>query len=268
MWRYKIAYLPTPPSSPLFLPKLGFAICFAILGAVACQPTKTVPRSVLQKAEAYLRSQLKLADGNTITVETQAEQPINQKDLCQTIEPTQAGFAIVLVAEGSRYTLHSDRVGSNMEICTAQDAEADSFASYIGAGYTVKYPQSWQVIDEGLEPSGINRVHFMSSERSQGYLVVERFPLQLANESIASKNFKNFKQENIDAKLHGAISGNKQEYIEMVVEKSGQKKEWQVKALLLKNENFVYKLQLFYYEGEKLLEKDFEQFTREFKLIE
>jgi hypothetical protein len=266
MWRYKIAYPSTPPSFPLFLPKLGFVLCLSIVGAVACQPTKPVPRSVIGKAESYLRSQLKLTS-NTVTVETQAEQPINKKDLCQTIEPTQAGFEIVLVADGSRYTLHSDRDGNNMEICTAQDADADTFAKYTGAGYTLKYPQSWQVEDEGLEPSGANRVQFMPQDRTQGYLVVERSPSNLADKLIATRNFKNFKEEKFDAKPLGAISGHKQEYIQMVVAKSGQQKEWQVKALLLEKDNFVYKVQLFYSEDGKPLEKDFEQFIREFQLI-
>ncbi len=242
-------------------------LCFAILGLVACQPTKSVPSSVMQKAEAYLRSQLKLTSNITVTAEAQTAQSINQDDLCQTIEPTQAGFEIILVAEGSRYKLHSDRGGRNMEICTAQDAEADTFTKYTGAGYTVKYPQSWQVIDEGLESSGVNRVHFMPPDRTQGYLVVERLPSKLAAKLTTTKNFKNFKEEEFDAKPLGASSGMKQEYIEMVVEKSGQQKEWQVKVLLLKNENFVYRVQLFYSEDGTPLEQDFEQFTREFQLI-
>jgi hypothetical protein len=266
MWRYQIAYPPKHPRSLIFLPKLGFVLCFVVLGSVACQPTKPVPSKVTQKAEAYLRSQLKLTS-NSVTVEAQAEQPINKKDICQTTEPAQVGFVIVFVAEGSRYKVHSDRGGNKIEICTAQDAQADTFEKYTGAGYTVKYPQSWQVVDEGLEPNGANRVQFLPKDRTQGYLVVQRISPQSVAELITSKNLKNFKEEKFDATSMGASSGSKQEYIEMVVVKSGQQKEWQVKALLLKNENFVYKLQLFYSGDKNPLEKDFEQFTRDFQLI-
>jgi hypothetical protein len=239
---------------------------FVAFSVVACQPTQPVPRKVVEKAEAYLRSQLHLASNIAITAEAQSAQQINQSDLCQTSEPSEIGFQVILVADGSRYTLHSDRGGKNVEICMAQDAQPDAVAKYTGAGYTVKYPQSWQVEDEGMEPNGKNRVQFIPLERSQGYIEVERLPQQ-AVESDTARNIKEFKEEKFDASTLGATSGRRQEYIEMVVAKSGAQREWQVKALLLKIDNFVYKVKLFRSEDGSPLEKDFEQFVRDFKLI-
>lgn len=250
----------------LLLARLCFAVGLIISSAIACQPTQNIPRKVAEKAEAYLRSQLYLDRNVTISTETQAEQQINQTDLCQTTEPLEMGFQIVLVADGSRYTLHADRTGNNVEICMAEDAQRDTFTKYTGAGYTLKYPQSWQVTDEGLEPNGTSRVRFESPERSQGYIEVERLP-QASAELNTAKNIKNFKEENIDATPLGAGSGNVQEYSELILAKSGVRQEWQVKALVLKNDKFVYKVKFLSLETGSVLEKDFDQLVREFKLI-
>lgn len=201
-----------------------------------------------------------------VNTEAQAVQQINQNDLCQTTEPLEMGFQIVLVADGSRYTLHSDRAGNKVEICMAEDAQPDAFTKYTGAGYTAKYPQNWQVTDEGLEPNGTNRVQFTPGDRSQGYIEVERLP-QETTELVPAKSIKNFKEEKFDATPLGASSGSAQEYIELIVAKSGEQREWQVKALKLKNDKFVYKVKLFSPESESPLGEDFDRFIREFKLI-
>jgi hypothetical protein len=246
--------------------RLCFVMGLIISSAIACQPAQNIPKNVVEKAEAYLRSQLQLEPNIAVNTEAQAVRQINQNDPCQIAEPLEMGFQIVLVADGSRYTLHSDRSGNNVEICMAEDAEPDVFAKYTGAGYTVKYPQSWQVIDEGLEPNGNNRVQFKPAERSQAYIEVERLSPETA-ELDTAKNIKNFKEEKFDATPLGASSGSMQEYIELVVAKSGERQEWQIKALKFKNDKFVYKIKLFSSENESRLEEDFARFIQEFKLI-
>ncbi|WP_156815378.1 hypothetical protein [Pseudanabaena sp. PCC 6802] len=234
--------------------------------AIACQPAQNIPKKVVEKAEAYLRSQMHLDRNIPVNTEAQTEQQINQNDLCQTTEPLEIGFQIVLVADGSRYTLHSDRSGNNVEICMAEDAQPDVFAKYTGAGYTVKYPQSWRVTDEGLEPNGTNRVQFMPTDRSLGYIEIDRLN-QVNAELDTAKNIKNFKEEKFDAIPLETSSGSMQEYVQLVVEKSGEQREWKVKALMFKSDKFVYKIKLLSSEDESALEKDFEQFVREFRLV-
>lgn len=248
------------------LARFCFATGSLVCGTIACQPNQNIPSKIVEKAETYLRSQLHLARNIAVNAEAQAVQQINQNDPCQITEPLEMGFQIVLVADSSRYTLHSDRSGNNVEICMVEDAQPDAFAKYTGAGYTVKYPQSWRVMDDGLETNGTNRVQFVPSDRSQGYIEVERLP-QVPAELDTSKNIRNFKEEKFDANSLGASSGIMQEYVELVVAKSGERQEWQVKALKLAKDKFVYKVKFFSSESESLLEEDFDRFVREFKLI-
>ncbi len=113
-----------------------------------------------EKATNYLRSQLNLSTNVSISVESQKPRAANISDLCQTVSPTQDGFEIALIAEDIRYILQTNQDASKIELCRSEDAKPELTTKYNGAGYMLRYPAAWKVIDLGLEPSGASMVIF------------------------------------------------------------------------------------------------------------
>ncbi|WP_425217456.1 hypothetical protein [Tumidithrix helvetica] len=243
----------------------------------ACQSTPTsVPPEAIQKAESYLRSQLKLATSVAIATQAQSVQQLSQADLCQTVAPTQTGFEIVLQAESSRYTLHTNQDGSAIELCSSEDAKPDSTNKFSGAGYTLRYPKDWQVQDEGLEASGQNLVRFSSPSsdpNNQSYAIVARIPMDKSDsQSVtalepAAETPKGLKSTAYDVKSKGGKSGSQLEYTQKIANKSGTSANWRVKVLLINVEKFSYRIYSYKPESDTSPDKTFDLFVDSFTLI-
>jgi hypothetical protein len=253
----------------------------AIAGfTLGCQQAPSAPT---EKSINYLRSQLNLSPSLEIVAESQQPQPANVNDLCQTSEPTQAGFAIKLIAEDIRYTLQTNQDASKIEICGSEDAKPSVTGKYNGAGYTLRYPASWQAIDLGLEPSGASTVIFTPSREIKGanaqiiqelqqsqqiYVLVARQPIK-NRISTASENPKDIVNLPFDAKVKGAKSGSKQEFKIAIADTSGSSQLWKVRVLTLEVDDFFYTVS--YYQPNSQSDdgsQTFEQFANSFSLIQ
>ena len=141
-------------------------IAWGLWGCQQISPTGNVSPNVstsMEKVTNYLRSQLNLSTNVSIVVESQKPQIANISDLCQNTTPTQDGFEVVLIAEDIRYILQTNQDASKIEICRSEDAKPELTTKYNGAGYMLRYPANWKVIDLGLEPSGASMVIFTPS---------------------------------------------------------------------------------------------------------
>lgn len=254
------------------------ALVASILVLAACQlpsnrHSSQIPNQIQDKAIAALKSQLNLPANIAITVTSEVSLALSQTDICQTTAPTQLGFQLVLQAEEILYTLHANQDGSAIELCGSQDANTEIKLKYTGAGYTVNYPTGWQVEDRGLEPTGISQVRFYPQNDEQQYVVISRSPTSLETApqiSHSEPNLKNWKTQPYDVSVFGAESGVIQEYTQTITDTSGQKKDWQVKVLLIKLNNFVYKIQYFAtpsLSSPSSPNKTFESFINSFTLI-
>ena len=95
------------------------------------------------KVITYGRSQLNLNSSQAIQIESQQPQAVNTIDICQTTEPTEAGFVVKLLADDIRYILHTNADASKIEICGSEDAQPAATGKYTGTGYTLRYPANW-----------------------------------------------------------------------------------------------------------------------------
>lgn len=269
----------------------------AIAGLLfSCQQTPvtspTVPTNNLatEKAISYLRSQLNLSPNVAIVAESQKTQAANINDLCQTTAPTQDGFEIMLIAEDTRYTLQANQDASKIEICRSEDAKPATTGKYTGAGYILRYPADWQVIDLGLETSGASTVIFTPSrdiakgldkndlvkqlqQKQQIYTVVSRQPID--SKAIASNSAEiitDLKEVPFDPKVKGANSGSKKEFTQKFRGETGDASSnstsWKVKVLTLEANKFIYTVS--YYQPDAFNSPNpaaFDQFANSFALI-
>jgi len=260
---------------------------------VSCQQTLSTnstssPNSnpVTEKAINYLRSQLNLPMNIAIVAESQKQQSANTSDLCQTSAPTQDGFEIALIAENMRYTLQTNQDASKIEICRSEDAKPETTGKYTGAGYILRYPADWKVIDLGLEASGASTVIFTPSQTiavgadrkkligilqqtQQVYTLVSRQPIN--DQAIAvdgSENIKDLVKIPFDPKVKGAKSGSKQEFTTAIANSSTI---WKVKVLTLEADKFIYTVRYYQPDSQKVSNGAnslaFEQFANSFALI-
>jgi hypothetical protein len=245
---------------PKFQIYIGIAAIASVL--VSCQqtpPTKPTPSPnsnlVTEKAISYLRSQLKLPINIAIVAESQKQQSANTSDLCQTTAPTQDGFAIALIADNMRYTLQTNQDASKIEICRSEDAKPETTGKYTGAGYILRYPADWKVIDLGLEASGASTVIFTPSQAiavgadrkkwigilqqtQQVYTIISKQPINdNAIASDGSENAKDLIKIPFDPNVKGAKSGSKQEFTTAIANSSTI---WKVKVLTLETDKFIY----------------------------
>jgi hypothetical protein len=235
------------------MPKFETYIAIVAITLVSCQqnpiPNPTsFPQMISagEKASDYLRSQIKLSPDVMIVRESEKLQTANINDLCQTTAPTQTGFEITLVAEDIRYILQTNQDASKIEICRSEDAKPELTSRYNGAGYMLRYPAAWKVIDLGLEPSGASTVIFTPSsevlkgednldpaklqqklqqplqqnlqQRQQAYAIVSRRPIdgRASNNSNSfnngSETAKDLVTTPFDPKIKGAKSVSKKEF--------------------------------------------------------
>ncbi|MCA6572751.1 MAG: hypothetical protein ACK5EU_18890 [Pseudanabaena sp.] len=238
-----------------------------------------------EKAINYLRSQLKLSANLAIMAESAKSQSVNIADLCQTVAPTQEGFEIVLVAEDTRYILQTNQDASKIEICRSEDAQPATTGKYNGAGYTLRYPAEWKVIDIGLESSGASTVIFTPSKEvnlvkesnleqiiqklqqsQQVYAIVVRQPSNAKVIADGSENAKDVVTIPFEAKVKGAKSGSKKEFTTMIASST-----WKVQALTLEADKFFYTVR--YYQpvaksdANSSTAKAFAQFANSFALV-
>ena len=275
-----------------------FHICIGVVAAGliwGCQPTPstspTAPPTAnptTEKAINYLRLQLNLSPNVAISIESQTPQLANISDLCQTSAPTQNGSAIALIAEDIRYILHTNQDASKIEICRSEDAKPETTGKYTGAGYILRYPADWKVIDLGLEPSGASTVIFTPSrdvdlagdnnldkllqklqQSHQVYTIVARRPIDgKAIASDGSENAKDLVTLPFDAKVKGAKSGSKKEFTTAIANSSGSPINWKVKALTLETDKFLYTVRYYQPDPNSSTSKAFEQFANSFALIQ
>ncbi|MEI6327809.1 MAG: hypothetical protein ACOYN8_04685 [Pseudanabaena sp.] len=235
------------------MPKFETYIAIVAITLVSCQqnpiPNPTsFPQMISagEKASDYLRSQIKLPPDVMIVRESEKLQTANINDLCQTTAPTQTGFEITLIAEDIRYILQTNQDASKIEICRSEDAKPELTSRYNGAGYMLRYPAAWKVIDLGLEPSGASTVIFTPSsevlkgednldpaklqqklqqplqqnlqQRQQAYAIVSRRPIdgRASNNSNSfndgSETAKDLVTTPFDPKIKGAKSVSKKEF--------------------------------------------------------
>ena len=276
------------------------AIAWLLFGCQQISSTGNVSTST-EKATNYLRSQLNLSPNVTISVESQKPQIANVSDLCQTVPPTQDGFEVVLIAEDIRYILQTNQGASKIELCRSEDAKPELTTKYNGAGYMLRYPTSWKVIDLGLEPSGASMVIFTPSsealkgednsnpakleqklqESQQVYAIVARNPID--DKAIASNNSNYFNDGSETAKdlvtipfnpkIKGAKFGSKKEFTKEFRETNTGKLSsnnlvWKVKVLTLGTDQFIHTIH--YYQPDKKNDSNslnsFEQFANSFAL--
>lgn len=281
------------------------AIACLLFGCQQISSTGNVSTST-EKATNYLRSQLNLSTNVSIVVESQKPQIANISDLCQTATPTQDGFEVVLIAEDIRYILQTNQDASKIELCRSEDAKPELTTKYNGAGYMLRYPTSWKVIDLGLEPSGASMVIFTPSpealspeflkgednskpakiqeklqESQQVYAIVARKPID--GKAIASNNSNSFNDGSetakdlvtipFDPKIKGAKFGSKKEFTKEFRETNTGKLSsndlvWKVKVLTLGTDQFIYTIH--YYQPDKKNDSNslnsFEQFANSFAL--
>ena len=126
------------------------AIAWVLWGCQQIPSTGNVSTST-EKVTNYLRSQLNLSSNVSISVESQKPQIANVSDLCQNTTPTQDGLEVVLIAEDIRYILQTNQDASKIELCRSEDAKPELTTKYNGAGYMLRYPANWKVIDLGLD---------------------------------------------------------------------------------------------------------------------
>lgn len=275
------------------------AIACLLFGCQQISSTGNVSTST-EKATNYLRSQLNLSPNVTISVESQKPQIANVSDLCQTVPPTQDGFEVVLIAEDIRYILQTNQGASKIELCRSEDAKPELTTKYNGAGYMLRYPTSWKVIDLGLEPSGESMVIFTPSsealkgednsnpakleqklqESQQVYAIVARNPIIDAKASNNSNSFndgsetaKDLVTIPFDPKIKGAKFGSKKEFTKEFRETNTGKLSsnnlvWKVKVLTLGTDQFIHTIH--YYQPDKKNDSNslnsFEQFANSFAL--
>ena len=276
---------------PKFQIYIGIAAIAGVL--VSCQQTpSTNPTSlpnnnpVTEKVISYLRSQLNLPMNIAIVAESQKQQSANTSDLCQTSAPTQDGFEIALIAENMRYTLQTNQDASKIEICRSEDAKPETTGKYTGAGYILRYPADWKVIDLGLEASGASTVIFTPSQTiavgadrkkligilqqtQQVYTIVSKQPINdQAIASDGSENIKDLVKIPFDPKVKGAKSGSKQEFTTAIANSSTI---WKVKVLTLEADKFIYTVRYYQPDSQKVSNGAnslaFEQFANSFALI-
>ena len=273
------------------------AIASFLFGCQQISSTGNVSTST-EKATNYLRSQLNLSTNVSISVESQKPQVANISDLCQTVPPTQDGFEVALIAEDIRYILQTNQDASKVELCRSEDAKPELTTKYNGAGYMLRYPAAWKVIDLGLEPSGASMVIFTPSpevlkgednskpakiqeklqEKQQVYAIVTRKPIDA--KAIApndgSETAKDLVTTPFNPKIKGAKSVSKKEFTKElpVVNKpessSSNSLIWKVKVLTIETDKFIYTIH--YYQPNlkndaNIDNKGFEQFANSFALI-
>jgi hypothetical protein len=277
------------------------AIACLLLGCQQISSTGNLTVTT-EKAKNYLRSQLNLSTNVSISVESQKPQVANISDLCQTISPTQDGFEVALIAEDIRYILQTNQDASKIELCRSEDAKPELTAKYNGAGYMLRYPAAWKVIDLGLEPSGASMVIFTPNsevlkseddsnpeklnqklqekleQSQQVYAIATRKPIDA--KAIApndgSKIAKDLVTTPFDPKIKGAKSVSKKEFTKElpVVNKpessSSNSLIWKVKVLTIETDKFIYTIH--YYQPNlkddaNIDNKGFEQFANSFALI-
>jgi hypothetical protein len=244
-------------------------IAIAVLTACKSTPT-SVPPTAIQKAENYLRSQFRLANSVAISTHAQSVQQLSQADLCQTAAPTQTGFEIVLEAEGTRYTLHTNQDGSAIELCSSEDAKPESTNKFSGAGYTLRYPKDWQVTDEGLEASGRNLVRFNPalSASDQSYVVVARIPLDKADsQRLRTVDGLDLATTDFYVSKASKSSGSQVEYKQKIANKSGVTSVWKVKLLLINIDKFSYHIYSYKLESDASPDIVFDLFADSFTLM-
>ena len=275
------------------------AIAWLLFGCQQISSTGNVSTST-EKATNYLRSQLNLSTNVSISVESQKPQVANISDLCQTVPPTQDGFEVALIAEDIRYILQTNQDASKIELCRSEDAKPELTAKYNGAGYMLRYPAAWKVIDLGLEPSGASMVIFTPSsealkgednsnpakleqklqESQQVYAIVARNPIIDAKASNNSNSFNDGSETAKDLvtipfnpKIKGAKFGSKKEFTKEFRETNTGKLSsnnlvWKVKVLTLGTDQFIHTIH--YYQPDKKNDSNslnsFEQFANSFAL--
>ncbi|NUN66240.1 hypothetical protein HCU40_16140 [Pseudanabaena biceps] len=283
------------------MPKLSIYLATAIaIALTSCQQnssnkplTVNDPNNPITiKAISYLRSQLNLPANLEIVVESQKANLSNTSDLCQIEAPTQEGLEIVLVTDGLRHILQTNKDASKIEICRSEDAQPQSTNKYIGAGYMLRYPADWQAIDFGLEPSGASTVIFTpnrqingKSEKSltklikelqesqQVYTIVAKRPVgnqAIADESFSSEIIKDPVIIPFDAKVKGAKSGTKKEFTTAIGNSSSSTNLWLVQALTLETDQFIYLVRQYrpnIQKDDKAAKAAFDQFADGFALI-
>jgi len=205
-----------------------------------------------EKAINYLRSQLKLSANLAIMAESAKSQSVNIADLCQTV---------------------------------SEDAQPATTGKYNGAGYTLRYPAEWKVIDIGLESSGASTVIFTPSKEvnlvkesnleqiiqklqqsQQVYAIVVRQPSNAKVIADGSENAKDVVTIPFEAKVKGAKSGSKKEFTTMIASST-----WKVQALTLEADKFFYTVR--YYQpvaksdANSSTAKAFAQFANSFALV-
>jgi len=283
------------------------AITSFLFGCQQISSTGNVSTST-EKVTNYLRSQLNLSTNVTISVESQKTQIANISDLCQNTTPTQDGFEVVLIAEDIRYFLQTNQDASKIEICRSEDAKPELTTKYNGAGYMLRYPAAWKVIDSGLESSGASKVIFTPSpealkgednlnpvklqqklqQSQQVYAIVARKPID-AKASNTSNSFndgsetaKDLVTTPFDPKIKGAQSVSKKEFTKGFTKgmadankpenSSNNSLIWKVKVLTIETDKFIYTIH--YYQpnlkNDSNIEntKGFEQFANSFSLVE
>lgn len=274
------------------MPKFQIYIGLIAIALVSCQQTSTSSLSSppSDKAISYLRSQLNLSTKVAIVAESQKLQPVNVSDICQTVNPIQEGFQIILVAEDMRYILQTNQDVSKIEICRSEDAKPETTAKYIGAGYILRYPADWKAIDLGLEPSGASTVIFTPSregnleklqQNQQVYAIVTREPIDgVSVPKDGSEIAKDLVTVPFDAKVKGAKSGSKKEFTREFIKESTANNStnstiWKVKVLALETDKFIYTIRYYQPETkdpnnkvfEKVSEQVFDQFANSFAIV-
>ena len=246
------------------------AIASFLFGCQQISSTGNVSTST-EKATNYLRSQLNLSTNVSISVESQKPQVANISDLCQTVPPTQDGFEVALIAEDIRYILQTNQDASKIELCRSEDAKPELTTKYNGAGYMLRYPAAWKVIDLGLEPSGASMVIFTPSPE-----VLKGEDAKAIAPKDGSETAKDLVTTPFDPKIKGAKSVSKKEFTKElpVVNKpessSSNSLIWKVKVLTIETDKFIYTIH--YYQPNlknyaNTDNKGFEQFANSFALI-
>ncbi len=282
------------------------AIACLLFGCQQISSTGNVSTST-EKVTNYLRSQLNLSTNVSISVESQKPQIANVSDLCQNTTPTQDGFEVVLIAEDIRYILQTNQDASKIELCRSEDAKPELTTKYNGAGYTLRYPAAWKVIDLGLEPSGASVVIFTPNsdvlkseddsnpeklnqkllqkleQSQQVYAIVAKKPIdgKASNNSNSfndgSETAKDLVTTPFDPKIKGAKSVSKKEFTKALANEnklessSSNSLIWKVKVLTIETDKFMYTIHNYqpHLKNDSNIEnpKIFEQFTNSFALV-
>lgn len=244
------------------------------------------------KVITYGRSQLGLNPSQALQIESQQPQTVNTVDICQTTEPTEVGFVVKLLAGDIRYILHTNADASKIEICGSEDAQPAATGKYTGAGYTLRYPANWQVIDFGLERSGASTVIFtpqLSAEsvnpeaalqglqkQLRTHVIIKRIPLSQADSAKLPEDAQNIGEVPFDYQVKAAKASSKVQFTEAIANSnngSNNVTNWQVQALTLETEQFIYTIRYYQPDAPDLtkdgnkIPNQFEQFVSSFSLI-